>query len=279
MINLYFNNSGRGPGKVYSNLIKGLELLNIDYTINQNINNGWKNLILQSHWALNSEKINDAIIGPNICVLPIDNQEVMSQKYKKIIVPSEWVQKLYERWLPKEKIIVWPVGIDTDYFKDFSNEHKTNDCLIYFKRRDESELNLVISFLKSINQTYQIVKYGSYSESDFLNHLKSSKYGIVINKCESQGIAIQEMMSTNLPLLVWDTPIWDDRGETFKIEATSVPYWDRRCGYKFTKFEEIDDIFNTFIEKKNTYSPRHFILEHLSLEHSVNNLIKEFYGL
>jgi len=85
MINLYFNNSGRGPGKVYGNLIKGLHQLNIDYTINQNVNNGWKNLILQSHWALDTNLINDAIIGPNVCVLPIEDGRVMEQKYKRII--------------------------------------------------------------------------------------------------------------------------------------------------------------------------------------------------
>ena len=278
MINLSYNYISNGPGKVVSNLIKGLSNVGAEFTTNQPFNLDHNLLVLQETNLLYAETNKQKIIGPNICTLPIDNQFVMTQNYKKMIVPSEWVKQLYMRWLPESKLFVWAVGIDTDYFYDMSNEVKDIDCLIYFKRRDENELKQIISFLASKNQTYEIIKYGSYSEVEFMNVLKRSKYGIVIDKCESQGIAIEEMMSTNLPLLVWDTPVWDDRGEAFKIEATSVPYWDERCGGKFTRFEEINDTFNAFIENKNNFSPRNFILEHLSLEHCANNLINEFYG-
>jgi hypothetical protein len=106
--------------------------------------------------------------------------------------------------------------------------------------------------------------------------LKRSKYGIVIDKCESQGIAIEEMMSTNLPLLVWDTPVWDDRGEAFKIEATSVPYWDEKCGSKFIKQKELNDAFNNFIDNIDNFSPREFMLENLSLEKCAKKIMEEF---
>jgi glycosyltransferase involved in cell wall biosynthesis len=273
MINLYFNNSGRGPGKVYGNLIKGLHQLNIDYTINQNVNNGWKNLILQSHWALDTNLINDAIIGPNVCVLPIEDGRVMEQKYKKIIVPSDWVKELYKRWLPEDKIIVWPVGIDTDYFNDFSNETKTNDCLIYFKRRDEKELNQVIDLLKEKNQSFEIVRYGSYSEMDFINKIKKSRYCFLLNNTESQGIAVQEMMSCNLPLFVWDKTVWDDYGQNHTIDASSVPYWDDRCGVLIKNNNNIIQMFEEFIKNVNKFNPRQYVISNLTLEKTTKKII------
>ena len=68
-------------------------------------------------------------IGPNICVLPIDMDVVMQQRYKNFIVPCKWVYDKCARWLPKEKIKIWPVGIDTGQFKP--SYEKSNDCLIY----------------------------------------------------------------------------------------------------------------------------------------------------
>jgi glycosyltransferase involved in cell wall biosynthesis len=273
MINLYFNDSSRGPGKVYGNLIKGLRNLNIDHTINHSIDNGWKNLILQQHWALSTNKIHDSIIGPNICVIPIENQNVMAQKYKKIIVPSIWVKNLYRRWLPDDKIVIWPVGIDTDYFNNFSQEKKINDCLIYYKRRDETDLNLVINLLKQKNQSYEIIRYGSYSEMELIDKIKKSKYCFLLNNTESQGIAVQEMMSCNLPLFVWDTTIWEDYGQIHSIEATSIPYWDSTCGISVQKETEIFKRFDEFIDNINTYNPRQYVLNNLSLEKTTLELL------
>jgi hypothetical protein len=234
-----------------------------------------KLLFLQNTQMISQGFSDQKIIGPNICTLPIDNSYVMSQNYKKIIVPSEWVKQLYKKWIPEDKILTWAVGINTELFYDMSNDYKNNDFLIYFKRRDEKELNDVISFLEANNQTYEVIRYGSYSEEYFLNVLSRSKYGLVIDKCESQGIAIEEMMSTNLPLLVWDNPIWDDRGEEFKIDATSVPYWNENCGVKFINFDELNNSFIYFMDNKNKFKPREFIMNNLSLEICTKNIITE----
>jgi hypothetical protein len=275
MINIHYNNLNNGPGKVVSNLIIGLEKVGIIYKNNQILEPNDKLLFLQNTQMISQGFSDQKIIGPNICTLPIDNSYVMSQNYKKIIVPSEWVKQLYKKWIPEDKILTWAVGINTELFYDMSNDYKNNDFLIYFKRRDEKELNDVISFLEANNQTYEVIRYGSYSEEYFLNVLSRSKYGLVIDKCESQGIAIEEMMSTNLPLLVWDNPIWDDRGEEFKIDATSVPYWNENCGVKFINFDELNNSFIYFMDNKNKFKPREFIMNNLSLEICTKNIITE----
>jgi hypothetical protein len=266
MVNIFYNDTSNGPRKVILNLIIGLKKLNVKFKTNQQVLPDDKLLILQDHVILHQNLVNDRIIGPNICTLPIDNHQVMSQKYKKMIVPSEWVKNLYMKWVPEEKLLVWPVGVNTDMFYDMSEEEKEIDCLIYFKRRDESELNLVVAFLKENGITYEVIRYGSYSEEHFINILKKSKYGIVIDKCESQGIAIEEIMSTNLPLIVWDTVIWDDRGEEFAIPATSVPYWDNTCGVKVDNFVDFKTYFTDFINNKHSFNPRKYVIENLGLE-------------
>jgi hypothetical protein len=276
MINISYNYISNGPGKVVSNLMKGLDKSGINYKTNQIPEPDDDLLILQETQFLHHETNGYKIIGPNICVLPIDNGFVMNQNYKKMIVPSEWVKQLYMKWLPEEKLFVWAVGIDTDLFYDMSKNQKDIDCLIYFKRRDESELNKIISFLEDNNQTFTVVRYGGYGEYEFIQLLERSKYCIVIDKPESQGVAIQEIMSTNTPLLVWDPTEWGDRGESYKVSATSVPYWDDRCGIKFTNYDDLKNIFTYFINNKDKFSPRDFITENLSLEISAQKILSEF---
>jgi hypothetical protein len=150
---------------------------------------------------------------------------------------------------------------------------KEIDFLIYYKRRSESELKLITSFLSKNNYTYTILKYGNYKEDDFLNLINKSKYGLVIDGTESQGIAIQEMMSCNLPLLIWDVSYWDDRGYDFRVEATSVPYWSSVCGEKFNNLDNLENTFNMFIN--TNYSPREFILNNLSINICTERLIHD----
>ena len=38
----------------------------------------------------------------------------------------------------------------------------------------------------------------------FFNYLQNSKYGIWLDAHESQGFALQEALSCNVPLLVWN---------------------------------------------------------------------------
>jgi hypothetical protein len=259
-IGIYFNYRERGPGKVVDNLIKGLDILNIKYKINSD---GDKNIILQNCNRLNGD-LSNCILGPNICTLPIDNKVVMDyNRYGGLIVPSEWVKKLYMRWIPDSKIKIWPVSIDTEIFSNKSSFEKKYDFLIYFKRRNIDELNFVLDQLNMMNKKYIIIEYGKYEEVEFIDAIEKSKYGIVIDNCESQGIAILEMMSCNLPLLIWNIKYWEDRGNEYKCSATSIPYWDNSCGEFFYKRSEFYEKIKSIII--GYYNPSEYI-ERLNLE-------------
>ena len=58
-----------------------------------------------------------------------------------------------------------------------------------------------------------------------------------------------------------------------EVPCTTVPYWDERCGEYFYDIQELEEIYNTFISKLNTYKPRQFILENLSVEKCSEKLV------
>tara|TARA_R110002020_G_scaffold475906_2_gene714471 strand:+ start:3880 stop:4752 length:873 start_codon:yes stop_codon:yes gene_type:complete len=285
LVQLFYSNATFGPGKVVHNLIQGLELLGVDFDTNnpRGVDPNFPAYCLSPHPILQQPE--HLIIGPNICVLPPDSKVVMEQRYKNILVPCDWVYQKYSRWLPLNKIKTWPVGIDTNSFRP-ENQEKNNDCLIYFKNRTDDELETVKRLLDVYQQSYEVVEYGHYNEETFLTFVQSSRYCFVLDNTESQGIAIQEMMSCNLPLFVWDKTEWDHRGEEHICKATSVPYWDAVCGEKVERsnlltkrndfLTSVPEKFEKFLENLNNYSPRVFIKENLSLQKQAKALLSVY---
>jgi glycosyltransferase involved in cell wall biosynthesis len=121
--------------------------------------------------------------------------------------------------------------------------------------------------------TYKTIIYGKYKEEEYIDILNKVQFGIWIGSHESQGFALEEALSMNVPLLVFDVKSLNDEinGEgnrsymeysDYNLSATSCPYWDKRCGIRFTHISEFDECLESI--RKNSYSPRQYILETLS---------------
>jgi len=282
MINLYYSESYwghsltmNGPHKVVNNLIKSLDQEKIDYAINEE---KYEHNFLVQYDATAHEKHSrieqdTTIIGPQVWLFDGYGQFLIENQnyYKKIIAPSEWVKnKFITKFnLPEDKLAVWPVGIE-----EFDNIREPNyDCLIYFKRRDQSELDAVKKFLVSNGLSYRMVEYGTYGEDGFKQLVNSAKFCFLINGTESQGIAVQEIMSMGVPIIAWDIKEWLDQGEAYRVPATSIPYWDERCGEVFFNIDDLEVTFSKFYATLDQYDPKAFIKDNLSFECSVKTLL------
>ena len=282
MINLYYSEAYwghsatmNGPHKVVDNLIKSLDQEKIDYAINEE---KYEHNFLIQYDAIAHEKHSKieqetTIIGPQVWLFDGYGQFLIENQnyYKKLIAPSQWVKdKFINKFnLPENKVAVWPVGIE-----EFDNIREPSyDCLIYFKRRDESELSAVKTFLVSRGLSYRMVEYGGYDEIGFRNLINQAKFCFLINGTESQGIAVQEIMSMGTPIIAWDIKEWLDQGEAYRVPATSVPFWDERCGEKFYSIDKLGETFDNFYARINDYDPKAYVKENLSFESSVKTLL------
>lgn len=264
-LGLFHSYYAMGPGKVVDYLTLGLNHLGINYKLNQL---GDINLFLQGHSLIEVDNVQipNLFLGPNIADLPIFNNLLMqTEKYVKSIVPCDWVKNAHAKWIPVEKIEIWNCGID---FNKYNQEKKQveYDFLVYYKRRPLEDLNAVLEFLNKNNLKYKVLEYNHYDDDQFRDTISKAKYGFVIDGTETQGIAIQEMMSCDLPLLVWDIKEWHDRGPGHVCPATSIPYFDKTCGGVFYNIEDIDTAYTDFI--KGSYNPRNYIL------HNCNYIIQ-----
>jgi hypothetical protein len=174
---------------------------------------------------------------------------------------------------------VWPVGIDTYRWDSADPAGKTTDVLLYDKvrwDRDRLEPALIEPIrraLRACGRSIREIRYGSYKEQQFHRALSECRCMIFLCEHETQGIAYQQALSRNVPILAWDRGgYWQDPSyfpDKVKFQpVSSVPYWDQRCGRTFASFTEFEEIWPAFWDQCqcNRFKPRDYILENLTLE-------------
>lgn len=182
----------------------------------------------------------------------------------------------------------FPYGVETDYFYP-ENVEKEYDCILYVKSRPQEHVDFAKQLLEKKGLKFKIFKYGSYNGNDYLHTLKRSKFMVVLDAHESQGFALQEAMSCNIPLLVWDIEsMYDDmfngksytysreQYEPYLLLATSVPYWTDECGIRITKKEELSNSIDEMYKIYDTFTPREYILRNLSNEACMKRILDYF---
>jgi hypothetical protein len=210
------------------------------------------------------------IFGPHCAIFPDENiKKIINNDNCIYIQPSDWVKVSWQNIIDFPNLKTFPFPVDTEKFSEINSIDKRTLIFIYFKHRNPSDLKYIYDFLSDKNIKPIIISYDrKYSEELYLKVLQNSKYGIVIDAHESQGFAIEEALSTNVPLLVWNVKkMSEEYGSTYPdIPSTTIPYWDNRCGEYFYDKNDFINVFEKFNNKLGQYKPREYILENLSIE-------------
>lgn len=218
------------------------------------------------------------IFGPHFSVFP-DRKllPLLNNKNYVYIQPSEWACDIWKnitQYSINLNVFNFPVNITR--FKP-KEDLKRTKVSIYYKRRDPEQLEYIKAFLSSKGIVYRIFNYVTkYKEEEYLEYLQNSRFMFVLDAHESQGFALEEAMACNVPLLVWNVnTMADEYGSRYpSLTATSVPYWDERCGKIFKDKDDLPRIYEEFISKLDTYNPREYILETLTVEKCAKRFIE-----
>lgn len=191
---------------------------------------------------------------------------------------SDWIIACYSEFAPEFKVqrVALPFAVDTEKFKpDNSSNLKQWDCILYIKHRKQNIINETINILNNKNIKFIIFTYGSYNETEYIHALQNSKFMLTLDAHESQGFALEEAMSCNVPLLVMDAQsMYDESNDGVssvythhfpkKLLATSVPYWSDECGIKIKEVLELSEALDRMLATYTTFNPRKYIEETLS---------------
>ena len=279
-----------GVDKVFINLCLGLDRLNIPYEVNlpfKELQEKDKVAILgRGKSCLKGyNKPNPIVAGIGLMTHPSEWSELCKEyPVVKYLQHSHWANEVYKPYFG-DACTIWAVGIDTDTWLPVTKQ-KSVDFLIYNKIRwNRNELNdkLLIPIKELLTQkgmSFEELCYGSYKPRDYQAALNRCRAMIFLCEHESQGIAYQECLANDVPIVAWDIgECLDPNRFTWGmpyIKATSVPYWDDRCGVKFKDINQFPVKLEEFLDKLNSdkFAPRNYILENLTLEKCAKDFVK-----
>lgn len=272
-----------GIDKVFLNLSAGLRELGVDFRINT----PWKKIraedqvgvIGRDRACLDGYDLPNPIVAGVALMTHPTEWPTLCQDYPvaTYVQHCDWALSLYRPYYGSDRCAIWPVGIETDAWQPAPASAKTTDFLLYDKIRWEHDryetdlLGPIRDRLRAQGLTFEEIRYGRYKPEQYAAALARCRALLFVCEHESQGIAYQEAMSAGVPVLAWDPGEWLDP-ERFKwgtphVPATSVPYFDARCGERFRDAAAFPTTLDIFLGRlrASTYAPREYMLENLTL--------------
>ena len=225
---------------------------------------------------------NPRIFGPgDFGTPPAAVSVAIDPRFKLLIQPSDWFSEVYRPFCG-DKMVTWFAGIDTQAWPDFADTIKDIDFVVYDKirwhreQRVPSILDRIKAFLDRNGRSYVVLRYGHHHHAEFRRSLSKAKALIFVCEHETQGLAYQEALATNVPVLAWDEgEMIDPTLQPYVPKGTNVsavPYFDENCGMRF-KLSEFELVCEKFWENLPNFRPRHYVETHLSLEMSANHYL------
>lgn len=223
-------------------------------------------------------RIRQLWVGPNLIVVPQEAGEALAApEIDACIVPCAWAAALYEKEMPalSQKLTLWPVGIDTDYWQPSFSDAQTR--VVIYNKNEPALTDAVARHLDALTVPYTVIRYGDYTPETYRETLRHASGLIWLSASETEGLACLEALSMNVPVLAWSPGIWTYDSPVlkrrFSAPATSVPYFSPRCGETFAAPEEFPVAFDRFWTQRAAYQPRAWLLsESLDLKTNLRAL-------
>ncbi len=284
------SNEVSGPGKVFRNLVRGLEKIGQPYVVNKALactRHLWVHSDLRALVELPRRGTKN-VLGPNLVLLPQDLPTRRTFPNSLYLQPCPFPVSMWQiQGFTQCPLRSWPVGIDTDEFPARAQVPQNAPVLVYFKERSPEELEQVLTALQRCGMDCQVIRYGSYTQSDYLAALQTCSFVVWLGRQESQGIALQEALATNVPILVLDATSLFQQFPPEKprqlfpshlesVRTSSAPYFDERCGIKVDSLDHLEESLALMREELHTFTPGEFVRENLSLEKQAREFIGFF---
>ncbi len=274
-----------GLDKVYINLRLGLDRLRLPYEVNVPFDrlrpDDLVGVLGRGRQSLNGYKRRERLVAGIGLMTHPSEWPTLFEEYPVAcyLQHSTWAADVYRRQFGDEACAEWAVGIDTVAWAPKTRpQDKPIDFLIYDKLRwnrpsgTTQLLDPIRAALESSGKSSMTLRYGEYTPAEYETALQRCRAAIFVSSHESQGIACQEAMAAGVPVFAWDPgrcldPARFAWGEP-NLPATSVPFFDSRCGDRFKDAGDFRRKLPAFLDAlaAGRYAPRDYILENLTVE-------------
>jgi glycosyltransferase involved in cell wall biosynthesis len=209
-------------------------------------------------------------------------------RFRIYLVLAQWMYDMF-RPIYGDACVRWHAGTDTDQWADTSLFAKDIDFLVYDKIRWNHEalstelLHPILDVLARRGLRTHLIRYKYHDHKTYRRLLERSRAMIFLCEHETQGLAYQEALACNVPVLAWDNGYWLDplwkQVSNAMIPASSVPFFSADCGDRFANLGRFEEALNRFLDRMISYRPRKYVLENLSWQQSATIYSRAYFSL
>lgn len=273
-----------GHNAVTRSLVEGLEKIGATFNYNETKEEKiYENVILLSGIEKLKEafclkkngKIKLLLVGPNIVDHVLDYDNIVADPLVDyFVVPSEWVKKIVLADCPllKNRILIWPSGIDSKYWAPKIPVETRKKVLVYKKTENKEFHDTVLNLLKGLGFDVEEIEYGNYNSAYFKKRLDKAGFAIFISRNESQGIALAEAWSMDVPTLVYNPGNFVYR-EKLVEGISACPFLTGAVGRDWKTIDELGALLQKMKQDKFSFTPRKFVLERFTDEICAKDLL------
>jgi hypothetical protein len=250
-------------------LVEGLKKIKADFNFNPTkISEVGETVVVLSNIAALQQavewkkqgKISKLLAGPNVMELPDDFGNILASPEIDIaLVPSQMTSEMYERLNPalKGRIKIWYAGVDEEYWKPFVSQEKKQKVLVYWKNAPKMLGVYAERLLKKYGFKPCRIIFGRYSKSQYKEALSKSSFAIFLSITETQGLALVESWSMNVPTLVWNPKI--EHYYIKNLQTTAAPYLSAGTGMEWKELSELEEIIKKIPGFLFQFKPREWV--------------------
>jgi hypothetical protein len=179
----------------------------------------------------------------------------------RLIVASPWVLDLYRELAPAlaAKMRVCPTGVDAEYWQP-SGHAPARAAVLYRKVADAGFSAAVADRLGAAGFFVRQIDYGKYGRDDLRAALDGASVAVFLSPFETQGLALAEAWSMNVPTLAWDPRAAAEwRGFQFRA-GSSAPYLTVETGRRWRTLDELAAL----LAAPPVTQARAWVLEHMT---------------
>ena len=242
------------------------------------------NLSLLDNWTLP----NPALLGPSLYDQPAQAPRLFDDpRFRAYVCLADWMYDLFEAQY-RGRCVKWFAGIDTEAWPDRSDGPKTLDFIIYdkihwdYEAYAENLIDPIRRVLDAKGLTHRTIRYRYYDHPLYHELLTAARGMIFLSENETQGLAYQEAMACNVPILAWDRGYWADPQALANFatppKASCVPFFSEDCGEKFTGMDDFAATLDDFLARRDTYKPRQFVTNRLSPQQSARTYAEAYFA-
>ncbi len=226
--------------------------------------------LLQAAALKRQGRIDYLVAGPVNAMFADESDGILQMpEIDRLIVAHEWAFDLFrEAPALRAKSRPCPCGVDTELWKP-SATGKARSALVYWKSGDEAFCEQVERIVRACGLEPRRLRslhgeHALFTPTDYRRLLDQSVIGVFLSTFETQGLALAEAWSMDVPTLVWDPQgpaEW--RGRAFQSRS-SAPYLTPATGRTWRTIDDLEPVLRGALAERSTFRPREWVLGNMT---------------